>query len=679
MKRRYLVMLALPVLTLTFSDCMRVDKKAATPGIDLTNLDKTTPPGNDFYQYACGGWMKQHPLPGEFSRYGTFDKLGDDNQSMLRSLVENVAKNPGQEGSLSYKIGTFYSLGMDTLAIEKAGIEPVKSDLQKIEAINSKADFVKEVAYLHSIGAGSLFDFFAVPDDKNSKMNIAALYQGGLGLPDRDYYLSTDENTVKTRKEYVAHISRMLVMAGVSQDIADKKAADVLDIETRLAKISRSRVDLRDPNANYNKITVDELCNIAPVFDWKTYFSVLGVSFSNINVGQPDFFKQESQLLNEVSLDQWKSYLTWHFLNSASSYLSNAFAQEHFNFYGKTLSGRKKMQPRWKRVIGATDEALGNAVGKLYVERYFPAQSKERMLVLIENLRSAMNDRISNLSWMSDETKAKAKEKLAAIKVKVGYPDKWRDFSGMDIKKDAYVLNVFRSNKFNYQFNLSKIDKPVDPTEWDMTPQTVNAYYNPSGNEICFPAAILQPPFFNVTADDAVNYGAIGVVIGHEMTHGFDDQGRQYDKEGNLQDWWTPEDAKKFTALAEVLAGQYSNITVLDSIKANGHLTLGENIADHGGLNIAYTALQKALKQKPQAKEIDGLTTDQRFFLAYATVWAGNISNQEILRRTRTDPHSLGKWRVNAALRNITQFYKAFDIKEGSPMFLPEKDRVLIW
>lgn len=679
MRNSRLALLALPVLTLSFVHCMRSDKNAV-PGIEVSNLDTTVSPGNDFYQYACGGWMKKFPLPGEYSRYGSFDKLGEDNQKMVKSLVEELASKPGKEGSLEYKVGTFYTLGMDSAAIEKDGLKSIQADIQFIEKISSTTEIVKEVARQHQIGGNALFNLYAAPDDKNSAVNIAIVYQGGLGLPDRDYYTATDANTVKIRTEYQVHISKMFQLAGNDKATADKRAASAMFVETEIAKASRTRVELRDPQRNYNKMKFEELVKIAPEFDWKAYFSSIGVANLNeLNVSQPDFLAKVSKMMTSIALDKWKDYLSWSFIHLSSPYLTTAFVDQNFEFYGKILSGKTVQQPRWKRVINATNDALGEAVGEMYVKKYFPAKAKERMLSLVENLRIAMGERISALTWMSDVTKEKAKEKLAAIKVKIGYPDKWRDYNNLEVKKDAYILNVFRSNAFNFNFSISKIGQPIDPTEWLMTPQTVNAYYNPTTNEICFPAAILQPPFFNLNADDAVNYGAIGVVIGHEMTHGFDDQGRQYDKVGNLSDWWLADDAAKFKTLADGLANQYSSITVLDSVKANGKLTLGENIADQGGLNIAYTALQKALKSHPQNGKIDGFTSDQRFFLAYSTVWASNIRNEEILRRTREDEHSLGKWRVNAALKNITKFYEAFNIKEGDPMYLPVDKRVNIW
>jgi len=679
MRNSKLALLALPVITLSFVHCMRTDKNVV-PGFDVTNLDTTMSPGNDFYQYACGGWMKKFPLPGEYSRYGSFDKLGEDNQKMVKSLVEELASKPGTEGSLEYKVGTYYALGMDSAAIEQNGLKSIIADIQSIEQISSTTDVVKEIAKLHQIGGNALFNIYAAPDDKNSAVNIAIVTQGGLGLPDRDYYTATDANTANIRTEYQLHISKMFQLTGIDKTTADKRAQAAMFVETEIAKASRTRVQLRDPQANYNKMKLDSLLLIAPDFDWKTYFTAIGISnIADLNVSQPDFFEKTSKMITSIPLDKWKDYLSWSFLNLSAPYLNSAIVNQNFNFYGKVLSGKTVQQPRWKRVVNATNEALGEAVGEMYVKKYFPAKAKERMLALVENLRVAMSERISNLSWMSAATKDKAKEKLAAIKVKIGYPDKWRDYTGLEVKKDAYILNVFRSNTFNFRFSLSKIGKPIDPTEWLMTPQTVNAYYNPTTNEICFPAAILQPPFFNLNADDAVNYGAIGVVIGHEMTHGFDDQGRQYDKVGNLTDWWVTEDAANFKVLADGLANQYSSITVLDSVKANGQLTLGENIADQGGLNIAYAALQKALASHPTTAKIDGFTSDQRFFLAYSTVWASNIRNEEILRRTREDEHSLGKWRVNAALKNITKFYEAFNIKEGDPMYLPVNQRVNIW
>jgi len=546
--------------------------------------------------------------------------------------------------------------------------------------MDDKAAFASLVAQMHKEGSSPFFQLYVGADEKNSSMNIVNLYQGGMSMGDRDYYLSEDSANVKIRDAYKKYINKLFTLAGYSAEKAVAAEKNVMNIETALAKVAFSREETRNPLKNYNKMPMTDFLKQMNGFDWKSYFSALGLdSLNEINPNQLPFIKGMDALVGGLTSEEIRDYLIFKQINTASSYLSDDFVQARFDFYGKVLSGQQELKPRWKRSLSVTDGALGEALGEMYVAKYFPPEAKERMLKLVENLRISLGEHIDSLEWMSAETKAKAKEKLAAFYVKIGYPDKWRDYSGLTIDpKKSYWDNVREAAIFESDYMLSDVNKPVDKTRWLMSPQTVNAYYNPTTNEICFPAGILQPPFFYMDADDAVNYGGIGVVIGHEMTHGFDDQGRQYDKDGNLKDWWTAEDAKQFNLRADKLADQYSSIIVLDTVHANGRFTLGENIADHGGLRVSYTAFKNATKGQ-DLKPIDGFTPDQRFYLAYAGLWAQNIRDEEILRLTKIDPHSLGKWRVNAALRNLESFFQAFGITEKDPMYMKPEDRVTIW
>ncbi len=648
--------------------------------IDRSNMDTRTNPGNDFYQYANGGWLEKYPLPDEFSRYGSFDKLAEDNQKIVKQLIEDASGAESDQNPVKIKIGTFYSAGMDSSRIESEGINPLKEEFHKIASLNQKQEITDLVTDWHKRNIPALFRFFGAADQKNSKMVIANIYQGGLGLTDVDYYTSLDAKNTEILERYKEYIIEMLKLSGENENSAASMANSILNFETRLAKASLTRLERRNPQLSYNKMSVSQLVNESPAFDWKLYFSGIGLTdLTDLNVGQPLFFSEISSMLTDEPIENWKAYLKWSLINSSAPYLSSNFVNSNFDFYGKYLSGRKTIQPRWKRIIQIEDYALGEAIGQLFVEKYFPPEAKTRMLELVGNLKLALSERIQNLDWMSDVTKNEAQDKLTKINVKIGYPDKWRDYSGLMVEKDSYFNNVQHAMKFNFEYMLSKIGKPVDPDEWGMTPQTVNAYYSPSRNEIVFPAGILQPPFFYLDADDAVNYGAIGVVIGHEMSHGFDDQGRQYDKDGNLKDWWTKEDADKFDARTKVLVDRFSNFAVLDSTMANGELTLGENIADLGGLNISLTAIRKAWENNPPEKLINGFTPEQRFFLAYSHVWAQNITDKEILRRTKEDVHSLGKFRVNGPLPNVDEFYLAFGIDENSDLFLPSEERARIW
>ncbi len=672
----YVSVLALALATVA---CNGKKDGALSGGIDVANLDKTVSPKTDFYQYACGGWMKTHPLTDEYGRFGSFDLLAENNRTQLHGLIKGLATQQQEPGSIGQKIGDLYNLAMDSTKLNADGMKPMKPMLDKVAAVKDRKGLTVLAAEMTRQGLGAYFNLFIGADEKNSSMNIVQAFQGGLGLGDRDYYLSDDAHNKDIRAKYEAHIARMFRLAGYEEGQAVKAAGQAMAVETDLAKAAYDRVKARDPQANYHKMTVAELERQAPGIDWNLYFKSLGLpEVKELNVAQPEALAEVAKQVGKGDLDAQKSYLLWKVIDGAASYLSDEFVEANFDFYGKVLSGTPEMQPRWKRAVSAVDGMMGEAVGKMYVEKYFPAAAKERMVKLVGNLQQALGERIRALTWMSDETKAKALEKLSAIYVKVGYPDQWRDYSSLDIKKDSYWANVLRSNVFEYDYMLAKNGKPVDKTEWMMTPQTVNAYYNPTTNEICFPAGILQYPFFDMKADDAFNYGAIGVVIGHEMTHGFDNHGRQYDKDGNLRDWWTAEDAKKFEERTQVLVDWFDKIEVLPGLHANGKLTLGENIADYGGLQVAFQAFHNAVKDAPLGV-VDGFTPEQRFYLAYAGVWAANIRDEEIRLRTQTDEHSLGRWRVNATLPHIEGWYEAFGVQEGDPMYLAPDKRASIW
>lgn len=660
--------------------CSTTGKQKVKP-LDPANMDLTVIPGNDFYEYANGNWLKNNPIPPEYSRWGAFEILREQNWKDLRTIFqEAAAKKDAETGSKWQKIGDFYYTGMDTIKIETEGVLPLAGLFKKIDDMKTPKDVQDVIAYFHRQGITPSFSLFSEQDKKNTDRVIAWLYQGGLGLPDRDYYLKDDQRSREIREAYVKHVTNIFKLMEDSPETAGKNASTVMNMETQLARASMTRLELRDPKATYHKMTLKELDRMTPYFDWTTYFKNVGLGDpGDINVAQPKFFKETNKMIKKIPVKDWKTYLRWHLIHESAPYLSSKFVDENFAFFGTFLSGTKKLLPRWKRVLNTTSRNLGELVGQIYVERYFPPESKTRMVQLVMNLKSALKNRIQNLDWMSEETKEKALAKLNAFGIKIGYPDKWIDYSSLNIKKDAYVLNVIRASQFETHRDLNKIGKPVDPTEWGMTPQTVNAYYHPFRNEVVFPAAILQPPFFNPEADDPVNYGAIGVVIGHEMTHGFDDQGRQYDAKGNLNDWWTKEDEKLFNERTQLLVNQFNQFTPVDTVHINGKLTLGENIADLGGLNVAYDALQRALDKNPPKAEIDGFTPDQRFFLGYAQVWRNNIRKKNLLLRLKTDVHSPGKYRVLGSLSNLKAFYTAFNVKKGDKMWRPESERAKIW
>lgn len=645
-------------------------------GIDKANLDETTDPGEDFYQYACGGWMAANPLTDEYSRFGTFDQLGENNRLQLQELILDLGKQDNAPGSNAQKIADLYAQGMDSVTLNEQGAAPLAEDLAKINAL-AKEEIPSALATMP--GVGSFFGTYVSADLLNSDMNVMYLSQGGLGLGDRDYYLNDTPRDKAVLDAYRQYLTSIAKLAGYSHADAERVANNSIEIETRLAKASMSRTEMRDPIKLYNPTSITDLQKSAPNVNLKAYFAAEGINeIDSLILEQPGFLAEVENILVDTPIEKIRDYMAADYISSAASYLSDDFIDANFEL-SKVISGVQQQRPRWKRAMAVPDGILGEAIGQLYVEKYFPQSSKEKMLTLVGNLQTALGQHIDNLTWMSDTTKAKAHEKLDAFTVKIGYPDKWRDYSELTIDPaKPYWENIKSAIVFNSNYNLADFGKPVDRARWHMSPQTVNAYYNPTTNEICFPAGILQPPFFDPEADDAANYGAIGVVIGHEMTHGFDDQGRQFDKDGNMADWWTEDDAKAFVQLADSLAAQFDRIVVLGDTHANGKLTLGENIADQGGLRVAYTAYHNSLNGS-DGDAIEGLTPDQRFYLAYANVWAGNIRDEEILRRTLTDPHSLGRWRVNATLRNIEPFFNAFNIKEGDKMYRPEEERVVIW
>lgn len=654
--------------------CDSKKEAVMTSGIDLTNLDTTAVQGADFYQYACGGWMKKHPLTNEYSRFGSFDMLAENNREQLKGLIVEIAAGQNAQGTIGQKIGDIYKLAMDSVKLNADGVTPIQADLEKIASVKDKSEIVPLMAELAHSGVFPYFSFYVGADIMDSKSNLFQLYQGGISLGEKEYYLDNDDVTVNIRNKYKEHIVKMFQLAGFDEAAAKKKMEAVMDIETRIAKASFSAVEQRNPAANYHKMSLDELKKEIPGIDWDAFLNGIGVKgVTELSVSQVDPIKEVEKIINSLPVENQIAYMQWSLIDRAAGYLSDDLVAQNFDFYGKTLSGKQTNQPRWKRAVSTVNGVLGEAVGQMYVEKYFPAAAKERMVQLVKNLQTALGERIRNLEWMGDSTKIKAIEKLNSFYVKVGYPDKWRDYTGLNIEKDSYWANVKRATEFELDYMLSKAGKPVDRDEWGMTPQTVNAYYNPTTNEICFPAGILQYPFFDMNADDAFNYGAIGVVIGHEMTHGFDDQGRQFDKDGNLKDWWTAEDAKRFEERAQVMVNFFDSIQVLPGLNANGSLTLGENIADHGGLQVSFQAFKNATKDAPLLVK-DGFTPEQRFFLSYAGVWAGNIRDEQIRLQTKSDPHSLGRWRVNGALPQIGAWYDAFGIKEGDPMYLaPEK------
>lgn len=649
---------------------------AGTPhGINVANIDSSVSPSTDFYNYACGGWIKANPLKAEYSRFGTFDQLGELNRKQVYDLVTGLDPKKAAKGTNEQKIADLFAMGMDSVRLNREGAHAIQADLRRI----NKAKRSDIAAILGGLpGASGFFGTGTGADMINSSINVMYWQQGGLGLGNRDYYISNDPHEQSVLDAYKKYLNTIATLAGYKEKDAQRLVNNTIAIETALAEAATTNEGLRDPGANYNPMSMVEVKAKYPHIDFDAYFKAQGLnSVDSIVIGQLGSIAAVDSILANASIQSLRDYVAAGYISSASSFLSDDFINAGFELH-KAVSGVQQIQPRWKRALSVPNGMLGEALGELYVAKYFPASSKEKMLTLVNNLKAALGQHISNLTWMSDATKAKALEKLNAFTVKIGYPDKWRDYSALTIDPTlTYWENIKQAMLFVTALDVADYGKPVDKARWYMTPQTVNAYYSPSSNEICFPAGILQAPFFDPEADDALNYGAIGVVIGHEMTHGFDDQGRQFDKDGNFKDWWAPEDAEAFKVLADKLVAQFDSIIVLGETHANGRLTLGENIADQGGLRVAYTAYHKALGDK--GVNIDGFTPDQRFYLSYANVWAANIRDAEILKRTKSDPHSLGRWRVNATLRNLDPFFAAFGIKEGDPMFRVPSERVIIW
>jgi putative endopeptidase len=672
-----LIALVVAALSVTVANLTGQSPKA----IDPRNMDTSVKPCDDFYQYADGAWIKANPVPADKSRWGSFEELADRNRDTLKAILDEVsAKKNWPAGSIEQKVGDFYASGMDGAAIEKTGISPLKPLFAVVDGLRTNGDLAPVLGQLRASGVSAGFGFAVAQDPRESTRYIGSLNQGGLGLPDRDYYLKDDAKSKDIRDKYVAHIAKMLELAGHPQEAATAEAAVVLGIETRLAKASLTRVENRDPQKTYNKMTLAELQALGTGFDWNRYFGALGVTqVPALNVRQPQFFKALAEIAGSVPAADWRAYLEWHLVRGMADALPVAFQDESFAFSGKVLNGVPQQEQRWMRVQAATDRALGEALGQLYVRRSFSPEAKAKMVALVGNLRAALKERIEKLDWMGPETKAQALRKLAAFNVKVGYPDKWRDYSALTITRSFYAGNLLRAQRFESARNLAKLGKPIDRAEWSMTPPTVNAYYSSTMNEIVFPAGILQPPFFDAKADDAVNYGGIGAVIGHEMGHGFDDSGSQFDADGNLKNWWTEADRAAFKAHTDKLAQEFDGFEALPGEHVNGRLTLGENIGDLGGLTIAYAAMEKALAGKPRPAPIDGFTPEQRFFLNWAQVWEQTIRPEAQRVRLATDPHSPGKFRVNGPLGNMPEFFAAFGCAPGSPMVRPADVRTSIW
>ncbi|HTX20135.1 MAG TPA: M13 family metallopeptidase [Bacteroidota bacterium] len=647
--------------------------------IDPANMDLSVKPCDDFYHYANGAWMKTHDIPAAYDQWGSFNILAEQNNEVLKTILEDAAADKtAPEGSNKKKIGDLFAAGMDSAAIEALGWQPIAPDLKQIDEIKNVKDVQDELARLHSMNVQAVFGFGSEQDPKNSVDQIGEIHQGGLGLPDRDYYLAADERSKKIREAYVRHMAAMFMLVGDDSAAAAAEAQSVMTSETRLAKASRTRVELRDPDKNYNKMTQDQLAALAPAVDWKKFFTSAGwETLGSVDVGQPEFFKEVDAMMGSLSIPDWKSYFRWRVISGAANAMSSAFVNESFRFRS-ILTGAKEMQPRWKRVRAMVDGAMGEAVGEVYVAKVFPPEAKSRALEMVNNIKEALREHIRAITWMDDATKAQALKKLDAIVVKIGYPDKWRDYSTLAVDRGTYAADLRHAMHFAFMRELNKIGKPVDRTEWGMTPQTVNAYYNPAMNEIVFPAGILQPPFFDFRADDAVNYGGMGVVIGHEISHGFDDEGSKFDAEGNLKMWWSSDTRKKFDERTEVLAKEFDGFNPIDSLHINGQQTLGENIGDLGGLSIAYTAMENALKGK-KVEPIDGFTPEQRFFLSYAQLWRSNTRPERLRLQVKTDFHSPGEYRVNGPLRNLQAFYDAFGCGKDGKMYLPPEKRALIW
>lgn len=680
MMKKITMVAALAVAALAADAQVPAAAQGAVHGVNKADMDMSVRPGDDFYQYAGGGWLKANPMKPEYSSYGVFNDLAETNRKQIRELFENLSKEKHAFGSVGQKVADLYNMAMDSVRLNKEGAAPLQKDLDKVKAFSKKADFTAFIADQHLYMGNPFFGIGVDTDLKNSDLNVMWLSAGTSGLPDRDYYLNTDADSKKKQEAYRAYLSKIFQLSGYKKKEAEKAAKVIYNIEYQFAEAEMSRAEARDYNKLYNIYTIDMLQKDYPAIQWAKYFELMGVKdVKQVILTEPKVMAVAQKLMSTLSEQDIKYYVAGLIIKSSTSVLSDDFVNANFDFYGRLLNGQKEQKARWKRALGFPNSLLGEAVGELYVSKYFAGESKAKMLKLIDNLRKALATRIANLTWMNDTTKINALVKLNSFTVKVGYPDKWRDYSKLTIDpaKSLYD-NVAAATYVETLRNLEKFGKPVDKSEWGMTPQTVNAYYNPTTNEICFPAAILQAPFFDVNADDATNYGAIGVVIGHEMTHGFDDQGRNFNADGNMVDWWTAGDSKRFTAAAEKLAAQFDQITVVGDLKANGHLTLGENIADQGGLRISYDAF-KTTQQFQEGKEIDGFTPAQRFYLSYGRIWAEHMTEEAIYQQTKSDPHSIGRNRVNATLRNIDTWYDAFGVKEGDKMWLAPAERAIVW
>ena len=655
-------------------------QKSVISGFDFSSIDRSVSACQDFNQFANGGWIARNPIPAAYSRWGRFELLDEQNLEVLHQILDGLVAKKKFANANEQKIADFYGSCMDEQKIEAEGIKPLEPELQRIGSISDLLSLEDEIASLHVHRIPAVFGFGANQDAKDSSQIIAQLAQGGLGLPDRDYYTAGDAKSKATREEYEKHVARTFQLLGDSAEQAAKEASTVMRIETKLAENSSTRVQRRKPEENYHPMTKSELIGLMPDFDWGRYFRNINLpEVGKVNVGQPEFFKAADKLLKDTPIDDWKAYLRWHLVNAASTTLSSKFVQENFDFNGRYLQGTTEMLPRWKRCVASTDRSLGEALGQLYVAKTFTPQAKARAREMVANLIAALKDDLTTLNWMSDETRKKAIAKLEAYNRKIGYPDKWRDYEALQITRGPYYNNAVSAGEFEFKRNLGKIGKPVDKTEWGMTPPTVNAYYNPQFNEIVFPAGILQPPFYDPKADDAFNYGGIGAVIGHEMTHGFDDSGAKFDANGNLVMWWTPDDFKKFNDRTNCVVQQFDSYEVEPGLHQKGQLVVGESVADLGGLTVAYAAYQKSLQGKPRPKNINGFTPEQRFFLGWAQVWAQNIRPEAARLRTATDPHPLGRFRVNGPLSNMPQFAAAFQCKAGDAMVRPPEKRCQIW
>ena len=656
-----------------------VAQAETSAGVNVKDMNQNVKPGDDFYEYAGGGWMKANPLTAEYSSYGVFDELAEKNREQLRELFAGLGKEKHEKGSVGQKVIDLYNLAMDSVRLNAEGASPIKADLAEVGSFK-KANLTSFLVKMHLALGNPFFGIGVDADLKNSDENVVYMEAGTSGLPDRDYYLNTDAESKKIQAAYKAYLAKVMEMCGYGKKAAKRAAKTIYEIEYKFAEAKMSRAEARDYTKLYNVRTVEQLQKDYPAVNWREYFDLMGLKGLNqVILEQPKVMEVANTLMAGLTEQEIKDYLSGIVVKSATSYMSDEIAETSFDFYGRMLSGQQERKPRWKRALALPNGLLGEAVGELYVNKYFAHGSKEKMLRLIGDLRKSLAEHIAALTWMSDETKVNALVKLNSFTVKIGYPDKWRDYSGLTVNPEATLYdNVKSASVYETRRNLDKWGKPVDKDEWGMTPQTVNAYYNPTTNEICFPAAILQAPFFDVNADDATNYGAIGVVIGHEMTHGFDDQGRNFDHKGNMVDWWTEADAERFKAIAEKLAAQFDKIEVVRGEHANGHLTLGENIADQGGLRVAYDAFKKTAEGRSE-KKVEGFTPDQRFYLSYGRIWAENNTEEAEYQQTKSDPHSLGRWRVNATLRNIDTFFKAFDVKAGDKMWLDESERAVIW